>query len=178
MADSKSNVKKVLDKLSDLSQSTQNDSINKFVEKLIDEKQFDVSKEVRDILKQDLMRRLNDFITARILAALSDKDIIVFEKMLDDGKKDEELQKFVMENIPNFMNFLTATLLEFREVYLGLIMPPNAVDEAAPAQAETPQKTPLQSVTPAPVQKKEEELSVPVAPPAPAPMNPSLSKLN
>ncbi len=176
MADSKGGGNKVLNKLTTLSQTTQNDSINKFVEKLIDEKQFDVTKEVRDILKQDLMRRLNDFITARILAALSDKDIIVFEKMLDEGKTDEDLQKFVMEHVPNFMNFLTATLLEFREVYLGLIMPPNAADELAPAETQTVQKAPLQSVTPAPVQKSEEELTIPVAPPAP--VNPSLSKLN
>lgn len=103
----------------------QNKSIEAFVDKLIEEKGFvDLLPEVRDQLKKDILQRLDDFITARIIAALSDQDIVIFENMLKEGKPQEEIQQFTSTHIADFADFLTNVLLEFRGVYLGILTAP------------------------------------------------------
>lgn len=119
----------VLSKLNTLSAEDKNSPIHEFVNKLIVEKKFpELDEAVQKILKEDLMRRLNDFITVRTIAALTDDDILSLNKMLDEKKPGTELQKFVSGHITNYVNFLTATLLEFREVYLGLNPPADVSD--------------------------------------------------
>src|SRR3989344_7547847 len=103
----------------------QNKTILDFVDKLIEEKGFpDLLPEVKDQLKQDIMTRLDDFIAARVIAALSDEDVITFENMLKEEKPENEIQDFVSTHVPDFTTFLTNVLLEFRGVYLGTITPP------------------------------------------------------
>lgn len=102
-------------------------NLGNFVDKLIEEKGFpDLVPEVKQEIKQDLMTRLDNFITARIIARLSDQDVLQFENMLKEEKKQEEIQEFVIGRMPDAINFLTNTLLEFKAVYLGLIQPPPA----------------------------------------------------
>ena len=110
------------------------ESLPEFIDKLIEEKGFpDITQEVRDELKKDLLVRVDDFITARIIAALSDEDVKKFEEMLQQGKDQGEIQTFVSQQIPDFTNFLARTLLEFKGVYLGTIQAPiNIEEESAP----------------------------------------------
>lgn len=117
-------------------------SLPEFVDKLIQEKGFpDITPEVREELKKDLLVRVDDFITARIIATLSDEDVNKFEGMLKEGKSMGEVQTFVSQQIPDFTNFLARTLLEFKGVYLGTIETPiNITDEesAPPPPAPAP----------------------------------------
>ena len=64
---------------------------------------------------------MNYFLAASIIAALSDKDVLEFERGLQLGAAQAEIQKFTKTRIPNYLDFLTATLLEFCAVYLGLV---------------------------------------------------------
>ncbi len=96
-----------------------------FVDKLIEEKGFpDLTEEVRGELKKDLLTRVDNFLTAKIVAALSDEDVSSFESMLKERKEAQEIQEFVAGHIPDFTNFLANALLEFKGVYLGTLQPP------------------------------------------------------
>lgn len=124
----------------------QSQSLLQFVDKLIEERGFpDLTPEVADELKRDLLVRIDDFITARIIAAFSDEDVKIFEQMLKDQRPQDEVQQFVSTHIPDYLNFLTNVLLEFRGVYLGDIQAPQA--QAAASTSDVPPPPP-----PAPVE--------------------------
>src|SRR3989338_3664997 len=142
----------------------QKKSFESFVEQLIEERSFpDLTPEVRVELKKDLINRLDSFIAAKVIVALSDEDVLIFEQMLKDNKPMEELQKFTVEHVPDFTTFLTNVLLEFRGVYLGIIQAPVSLDVDLLNAAKKIEKPPFP--TPAPV---EENSALP--PPAPIPM--------
>ncbi|MCL5783866.1 MAG: DUF5663 domain-containing protein [Patescibacteria group bacterium] len=102
-----------------------NPSVVGYVEKLIEEKGFpDLTPEVKEEIKNDLLNRIDDFVSARIIAKLSDQDVATFEEMLKNQKSQEEIQQFITGHIDDFPGFLTNTLLEFRGVYLGVIESP------------------------------------------------------
>ena len=94
-----------------------------FVDELIDQKfvdsQEEVTPEIRDELRQDLLLRLDEFIMAKVIAELSDEDLATFENLMKEGKSCEELQKFATEKISDFTDFATDAFLEFRTVYLS-----------------------------------------------------------
>jgi len=125
-----SGMNQLLNKISNLVQTgNRDDALLQYADKLIEERKFpDLTPEVKEELRKDILRRLDDFLAARIIAALSDEDVLVFEKMLKEGKPETEVQKFVCEHVPDFVNFLTNTLLEFRGVYTGLIDTPVFVE--------------------------------------------------
>lgn len=128
----------------------QKKSFETYVEQLIEERKFpDLTPEVREELKKDLIRRLDSFIAAKVIATLSDEDVLKFEQMLKDNKPDEELQKFTVEHVPDFTAFLTNVLLEFRGVYLGLIQAPVSLEADLVNADEKSKKLP--SMPPAPV---------------------------
>jgi len=101
----------------------QQSNTQQFIDDLIDQKfanhQTEITPEVREELKKDLIRRLDDFVMAKIIAAFSDEDVAAFETLLKEGKSREELQQFAEGHIPDFTNFVTDAFLEFQTVYLG-----------------------------------------------------------
>ena len=147
------NFTRILDKINTLAQNgpSQPAGFNSYVDKLIEDKGFpDITTEVREEIKKDVLRRLNDFIAARIIAGLSDADVNTFEQMLKDGKPDTEIQNFVTTHIANFVDFLTNVLLEFRGVYLGTIQSPEFIQVGTTnVEQKTPSKPPPAPVTPA-----------------------------
>lgn len=124
------NLNQVLNKISELAKNgQQGQAYSQYVDKLIEEKGFpDITPEIREEIKKDVLRRLDDFIAARIIAGLSDEDVNTFEQMLKDAKPEPEIQKFVTEHITDFVEFLTNVLVEFRGVYLGTIQSPQFVN--------------------------------------------------
>ncbi|OGK24406.1 hypothetical protein A3A46_01110 [Candidatus Roizmanbacteria bacterium RIFCSPLOWO2_01_FULL_37_13] len=141
----------------------QKKSFESFVEQLIEERSFpDLTPEVRVELKKDLINRLDSFIAAKVIVALSDEDVLKFEQMLKDNKPAEELQKFTVEHVPDFTTFLTNVLLEFRGVYLGLIQAPVSLDVDLVGAAKQVKKP--QSMPPAPAKPS-------FLPPAPVPVD-------
>lgn len=95
---------------------------DQFIEGLIEDKGFtDLPDEAHEELKKNLVVQVDDFIAARIIAALSDEDLAAFEELLKNYQdKQPDIQNFASQHIPDFTNFLTATLMEFRDVYLGM----------------------------------------------------------
>src|SRR6185369_4635298 len=89
-----------------------------FVDGMIDEKfggqGEEISPEARDELRKDLLIRLDDFIMARVISALSDEDLATFENLIKEGKSREELQQFATEHVEDFTNFATDAFIEFR----------------------------------------------------------------
>lgn len=147
-------VQGILDKLSSSAKEGggQKDHLAEFIDELIDEKGYPLVPAVREVVKKDLLDRLDDFIAAKVIAALSGDDLAAFDQMLKDKKTQEEVQKFVASHVPDYLSFLTQTLLEFRGVYLGIIDVPAENDE-------------LTSIAKNPVKKDEEKIPPP-APPA------------
>ena len=91
-----------------------------FINTLLDKRGYkDAAPEVREELYKDVTLRINEFILAKVIAALSAEDLTEFEKMLDDKKPIVEYQKFAEQHIPDYQTFLTAALLEFQDIYLG-----------------------------------------------------------
>ena len=103
-------------------QDTQS-QFDEYLQGLIDQKFIqkghELDPDVVDELKKDIIRQLDEFIMSRIITTLSDADVLEFEKMLQEGKSQDELQKFATEHIDDFTTFLTNVLLEFQQVYLA-----------------------------------------------------------
>ncbi len=93
----------------------------KFIENIIQDKGFtDLLPEVHEALKKDLIARVDDFIVERVIAALSDEDLKKFEMLIKEHPDEQnDIQQFASKHIPDFTNFLAATLMEFRDVYLA-----------------------------------------------------------
>lgn len=100
--------------------SADNASFEQYIDDLIDQKGYpNLTPEVREELRNDLKVRVDDFIMARVIAALSDEDLTTFETMLKEKKPREELQKFAADHTTDFTSFLTNVLIEFQGVYLA-----------------------------------------------------------
>lgn len=108
-----------------------NDEVNKYVDQLIDQRGFpDLTPEVREELRKDLLARLDEFIMAKVVSSLTDEQVASFESMLKEGKTGEEVQAFISSNVPDFTNFLTNAMLEFKNVYLGIVSAPSDQNSA------------------------------------------------
>ncbi len=107
-----------------------NKQIREFLEMLVEKKGYkNISAEIKEQIVKDLAERLDTFIVARVITSLSDEDIIVFEKMLRERKPDAEIQEFIKTHIDDFDAFLTAVLLEFKDVYLAKIPKPVVIED-------------------------------------------------
>lgn len=99
------------------------DSINleMFVDRLVEEKKLpeNLEKEVVDQIKSDLLERAEDRVNAVIINNLSTEKLEEFNKMLDENKSDEEVQKFCSENIPNLPELIATELISFKQTYLS-----------------------------------------------------------
>lgn len=149
-------LQQVLDKIHTIvqdgaSKGNVNDSYSKFVDQVVEDKGFvGLEPAVMAELKKDIRKKLDDFVAARVITAFSDNDVLVFEKMLNEGRPQEEIQKFTVEHIPDFVTFLTNVLLEFRAVYLGLVRVPPSVDTGVANELKKQELKPS-NLPPAPV---------------------------
>ncbi len=130
-------------------QAAQGQGLDRYIDSLLEEKGYpDITPEVKEELKKDLTTRLDDFIAARVIVALSDENVLIFEKMLKDGMENDKIQQFVAAHIPDYENFLTSVLLEFKEVFLGVRGVPTPASNSASAADDASLPPPLE---PAPV---------------------------
>jgi hypothetical protein len=105
-----------------MNEDTSNLDLKAFVDRLVEEKKFPESleKEVIDQIKTDLLSKVEDRINALIISNLLPEKLEEFSKMLDDDSlKDEEMQKFCGENIPNLQQLIASELIVFRQTYLS-----------------------------------------------------------
>ena len=104
-----------------MNKETENLDLKMFVDRLVEEKKFpeDLEKEVIDQIKADLLSQVEDRINALIINNLSPEKLEEFNKMLDTELKDEEMQKFLSENIPDLSQLIASELIVFKQTYLS-----------------------------------------------------------
>jgi len=73
----------------------------------------------REKIKIGASRQLDNFIMSRAIPALSDEDVHHLEILLKNNQSADMAREFVATHIPNFTDFLAATLREFSRTYLG-----------------------------------------------------------
>lgn len=98
-----------------------NKNIEDFVAEILKEKNSDlkdVSTEVFEQLKKDLVSRLEDRINVAILSKLPENKLDDFEKVLDEGDQDK-MQKFLTENVSDLETVVALELINFRKLYLA-----------------------------------------------------------
>ncbi|MCC7543111.1 hypothetical protein IT415_00135 [bacterium] len=88
---------------------------------LIERGVLDLDAELVAGMKADIMQRLEVLSTQVIVQALSDVDTAEFEKMIDNGATQQQLQAFAESKIPDLSKRLTEALLRFRTTYLGVV---------------------------------------------------------
>jgi hypothetical protein len=99
----------------------ENVDLKMFIDRLVEEKKLplDLEKEVIDQIKSDLLSQVEDRINAVIINNLSPEKLEEFNTMLDGDVKDEEMQKFCSENIPDLSQLIATELIVFRQTYLS-----------------------------------------------------------
>lgn len=79
---------------------------------------YDLAPEIKEEIRKDTARQLDDLIMIRAIDALSDRDVDRLEEVLRTTRSAEAARDFVAKHIPDFTDFLTEVLLEFRQTYM------------------------------------------------------------
>jgi len=99
--------------------TNQEQSIDVFVDRLIEEKKFEnITDEVKNQIRQDLLSRIEDRINATILEHMPPEKMEEFSTLLDHANE-KEIQEFCHINIPKLDEIIARTLLDFRDSYLN-----------------------------------------------------------
>lgn len=99
--------------------SPNNDLINQFVARLIEEKKMsNLDPEILEQAKQDLIEKAEDSIKAAIFENLPADKMEEFVQLLESGDANV-LQSFVKEALPDLESVIAKALLNFRHSYLG-----------------------------------------------------------
>ena len=99
---------------------TQSRMLNEFVQRLIQEKNFqNLDEEILKQLASDLSERVEDRINATILQNMPPVKLEIFNDLLDSATEGE-IQLFCQDNIPNLDEVIAEALVDFRNTYLNL----------------------------------------------------------
>ncbi len=103
------------------SQSDVDLNIEKFAENLLQEKELEnVDRRTRDIMRAELVDRLEKVTNRVLVDAIPEDKLPAFEQLIDKGADPDELRAFVQENVPEIENKLIDAYFDFRRLYLGL----------------------------------------------------------
>jgi hypothetical protein len=103
------------------SQSDVDLNIEKFAENLLQEKELEnVDLRTRDIMRDELVDRLEKVTNRVLVDAIPEGKLSEFEVLIDKGANADELRAFVQENVPEIENKLIDAYFDFRRLYLGL----------------------------------------------------------
>lgn len=103
---------------------TATDSINLFLDDMLkDMHGADVPADELAEMKKELLPKLNEYITLRVMTELAKKSqetLKEFQTWVTEKKpSQEEIQMYVSDKIPDGTAFLTQVLLDFRNTYIG-----------------------------------------------------------
>jgi hypothetical protein len=102
---------------------TASSSIDQFLLDLIIEKHGEpMEEDLKKQMMEELKPKLDQWITLKTMTEIaqsSPTDIALLQKMTDENKPAEEIEKFIQSKIPDMSSFLTKTLLSFRQTYIG-----------------------------------------------------------
>jgi hypothetical protein len=79
---------------------------------------YDLAPEIKEEIRKDAARQLDSLIMARAIAALSDREVDQLEGVLRTTRSAEAARDFAAKHIPDFTDFLTEVLMEFRQTYM------------------------------------------------------------
>lgn len=95
-------------------------NIEDFVDNLMLEKGSVIDdEELYHQIRADLIVRVEDRVNSTILANMPEGMIEKFNALMQSAKSQDEIQTFIVENIPNIHDKVALTLLEFRNIYIG-----------------------------------------------------------
>jgi hypothetical protein len=104
---------------------------------------------VDEVMHQELINelyaRFDSFLAAKIIDNLPPESVEKFIVMNEENRAQEEIQKFMMENIPNAEDAFAQIFIEFRERYLGDVL--IARDDQALAAGTLPDVEPMREET-------------------------------
>ena len=97
-------------------------TLDDYAETLLKEKNYQtLTPAMREELKKDILSRVQDFIIARVINKLSDEQVNEMNALLDTDPSDEQIMSFVSKSLNNSDKFISDTLFQFRQTYLGMI---------------------------------------------------------
>ncbi len=95
-------------------------NLNTFVDSLVEDKGLnDIDPGVLVEMKNDLLNRIEDRLNMVIVKNMPEANIAEFDKMMDENKSDEEVQKYCEEKIPDLEALIAVEIARFRDIYLG-----------------------------------------------------------
>lgn len=96
------------------------DQLDSFIKEIIDQKEFPgLTPEVKVQLSADLREKLIDQINRNLIAAMQDEKVEEFDHLIDSGADDVALQRFIADSGVNVPQVTLATMVAFRNLYLG-----------------------------------------------------------
>jgi hypothetical protein len=102
---------------------------------LLDANISSIDETMHEELINELYARFDSFLTSRIVDSLPPEKVDEFIKMNEENKPEEEVQNYLMSNIPDAEQRFADYFLEFRNRYLGdVLVARNAQD---PSDATT-----------------------------------------
>ena len=95
-------------------------NLNTFVDSVVEDKGLnDIDPGVLVEMKNDLLNRIEDRLNMVIVKNMPEANIAEFDKMMDENKSDEEVQKYCEEKIPDLEALIAVEIARFRDIYLG-----------------------------------------------------------
>jgi hypothetical protein len=95
-------------------------NLENFIDQLIAEKGFDTSKpEYIKKIKDELYDLAEDAINSEVIKRLPEDKLDEFENLFETNATDEELVKFISQNIANIDQIISEVLINFRTIYLS-----------------------------------------------------------
>ena len=96
-------------------------NIDEFIESLLNDKGVtDVDPEIREELKADMKKRLEDQINRAAIETLSEEKAAELAKLIDEPDfTNEKMTEFMQNSGVNLTEVALETMLKFRSFYLG-----------------------------------------------------------
>ncbi len=84
---------------------------------------MNVPSDLKEEMINDLYARLEHKLVAAAAEKLKPEDLEEFQKLLQEQKPQEELQKFLTERLENAQEIFAQAITDFRDTYLTNISP-------------------------------------------------------
>ncbi|MCA9372345.1 hypothetical protein KC726_05635 [Candidatus Woesebacteria bacterium] len=127
--------------------------IKLFLESLIDDAGVDIVDAVmKEEMVKELFARLDSYIATQIVAALPDDKLEGFMDLNKKQATQQEIEQYLKDNISNYSEVITNTMIDFRDIYLGNVgVYKDHNNEKSKKSFETKDVLPPTAPSPAPV---------------------------
>lgn len=90
-----------------------------FFDRIFEEAGFqNLSPALKEKMYQDLTSRLSEWLFQDTKKHLSKEQLKKFEDLVAQGASQEELQAFLLQNIPDCQNIIAQSMLNFKDTFL------------------------------------------------------------